>query len=765
MAKNLKLKVKNTQLAKALKINKDDKEPEKKDSKSPDEDNQAKKPVRAKAKTLTPISMKTDTPEKKDEKPTQVPPPIQEKKPDLEPKAPLIDEKKTEAKEEKEDTSSTPAKKDKKPKPALKKPPAKEYKDFKGGPRRFSSRDSRGLSRSDDGSWKRRRGGKAQGRSRAQEEIDRPKSLKVKLPITLRELASQMKLKASELISKLFMQGMALTLNDYLDDETTVQLLGQEFGCEISIDTSEEKRLQITSETIEEEIKSSKAENLKVRSPVIAFMGHVDHGKTSLIDAIRKSNLASKEAGAITQHIGAFRCSLDNGHITILDTPGHEAFSAMRERGALATDLVILVIAGDEGIKPQTDEAINQAKAADVPIIVAINKNDKPNFNADEIYRQLSERELLPEAWGGATITINCSAHTGDGISDLLEMVLLQAELLELKANPKARARGTILESELHKGLGAAATLLVQNGTLECGNALVIDQHYGRVKTMHDEHGKSVQSAPPSTPVKITGISGVPKAGAEFIVVDSEKEARKIVQERAAGREREVMRRPKARALEELMLKEQERQQKKTLPIILKADVQGSLQALKASLKKIPSKKAELTIVSEGVGEISESDIELAHASNAVIFGFHTQVETHAEESIRKRKVVVKTHDIIYHLIDDVKLMMRELLDKIRQEREIGEARVQAIFKSSQLGLIAGCIVTDGLIKKSSFVKLLRGNQIIWSGDLLSLKRVKEDAKEVKKDFECGLLLKNFQDVHVGDIVKAFDVTFIEQDL
>ena len=344
-------------------------------------------------------------------------------------------------------------------------------------------------------------------------------------------------------------------------------------------------------------------------------------------------------------------------------------------------------------------------------------------------------------------------------------MVLLQGELLEIKGNPKARARGTILESELHKGLGSAATLLVLNGTLKMGDALVIGEIYGRVKTMHDERGKNVAKAPPSTPVKITGLSGVPEAGTEFIVVKDEKEARKLTEERMAGKVREKMRRPRTRALEDLLTREQELQEKKVLNIILRADVQGSLEALKSSLLKIKSDKAELNIISEDVGEISESDVDLAHASDAVIIGFHTRVESHAEESIKKHKVVVKTHDIIYHLIDDVKQQMRALLDKVREEHEMGEARIQAVFKSSQLGLIAGCIATEGLIKRSHIAKVYREGEELWSGEITSLKRGKEDVREVKKGVECGILLDRFSEYQIDDIIKTFEVSYKEQEL
>ena len=399
----------------------------------------------------------------------------------------------------------------------------KEFRDVKptkrvGDSRTFDTRDRHGLrdSTDEERSWRKKR--KTQ-RIVPEDTTIRPSELTVRIPIMIKDLASEMKLKASQLISKLFLQGLVVTLNDILEDETTIQLLGHEFGCEIKIDTSEEQRIRITDKTIKEEILASDPEKLIIRPPVVAFMGHVDHGKTSLIDTIRKSNRAAGEAGAITQHIGAFRCSTAVGDIAILDTPGHEAFSAMRARGADVTDIVVLVVAGDEGIRQQTLEAIQHAQAAAVTIVVAINKSDKPNFNAENVYRQLAENNLLPEAWGGQTITVNCSAVTGDGIQGLLEMLALQAEILEIKADPTARARGRVLESEMHKGMGAVTTVLVQNGTLKLGDALVFDQFWGRVKTMQDEFGRQLQSAGPSTPVEITGLSGLPEAGQEFIVV------------------------------------------------------------------------------------------------------------------------------------------------------------------------------------------------------------------------------------------------------
>lgn len=628
---------------------------------------------------------------------------------------------------------------------------------------RFDSRDRQGLRDIDNEAWRKRRAHK-QPRRVVQEEIIRPKNLSIRLPITIKDLAQEMKLKASQLIAKLFMQGITLTLNDYLDDETVVQLLGHDFGCDIKIDTSEQERIQITGQTIRQEVESTPPSQLVLRCPVVTFMGHVDHGKTSLIDAIRKSNRVAGEAGAITQHIGAFKVTTNAGDVAILDTPGHEAFSEMRSRGANVTDIVILVIAGDEGIRAQTEEAMRQAREANVPILVALNKCDKPTFDAQKVYRELADRELLPEAWGGTTITVNCSAVSGKGITELLEMIALQAEILELRANPNTRARGTVLESEMHKGLGAVATVLVQNGTLRKGDAIVFGHYSGRIKTMQDDHGKAVEEAGPSTPVKITGLSELALAGHEFIVVKSEKEARELASARAEGAERETAAKPKIGSLEKMMARK-ESGEKKILPLVLRADVQGSLEALKTSLQKIHSDKVRLEIVNSDVGEISESDIELAAASKATILGFHTSIESHADSLIKQTKVPVYTQDVIYHLIDEVKDRMRQLLDKIEQETDTGTAVVKAVFKSSQLGLIAGCQVSEGTIKRQHFVRQIRNKEVIWKGKISSLKRMKEDIKEVQKGFECGILLEGQSDIKEGDVFQAYEITYLEQDL
>ncbi len=639
----------------------------------------------------------------------------------------------------------------------------KELRPKKKEELRFDSRDRQGLRDVDNEAWRKRRAHKPR---RYQEEIIvvRPKHVSVRLPISIKDLAHEMKLKASQLIAKLFMQGLTLTLNDFLDDETVVQLLGHEFDCEIKIDRSEQERIQITGQSIREEIVGSLPEEIILRSPVVTFMGHVDHGKTSLIDAIRKSNRAAGEAGAITQHIGAFKVKTNAGEVTILDTPGHEAFSEMRSRGANVTDIVILVIAGDEGIRAQTEEAIRQARDAKVPILVALNKCDKPTFDAQKVYRELADRDLLPESWGGTIITVNCSAVSGQGITELLEMIALQAEILELRANPNARARGAILESEMHKGLGAVATVLVQNGTLRKGDAIVYSHYSGRIKTMQDDHGRQLEEAGPSTPIKITGLSELAVAGSEFIVVKSEKEARELASARAEGIQRDMHAKPKLGGLEKMMAKK-ESGEKKVLPLILRADVQGSLEALRNSLLKIQSNKVRIEVVNADVGEISESDIELAAASKATIVGFHTSIESHADDLIKQKKVAVYTQDVIYHLIDEVKNRMRTLLDKLEQENDTGEAVIKAVFKSSQLGLIAGCQVSDGVIKRQSNIRQIRDKQVIWKGKIASLKRMKEDVKDVQKGFECGILLEGQTDYKEGDILQAYEITYLEQDL
>jgi translation initiation factor IF-2 len=644
----------------------------------------------------------------------------------------------------------------------------KEFKDVKpskkqGDQKSFDARDRYGLRGSDeDQQWRKKRTHKAQA---IQEDTTiRPSQLKVRLPITVKDLAVDMKLKASQLLAKLFMQGVILTLNDQISDETTVQLLGHEFGCEITIDTAEQERIRVTDKSIQEEISQADVSKVVPRAPVVAFMGHVDHGKTSLIDYIRKSNRVSGEAGAITQHIGAFRCSTAVGDIAILDTPGHEAFSAMRARGAHVTDIVVLVVAGDEGIRQQTIEAIQHAKAAGVTIIVAINKCDKPNFNTETVYRQLAEQDLLPEAWGGQIITVNCSAVTGEGIPTLLEMLALQSEVLEIKADPTTRARGSVLESEMHKGMGAVATILVQNGTLRHGDAVVFESLWGRIKTMRDEHGRELKEAGPSTPVSITGLSGLPDAGEEFIVVKNEKEAREIAEARLLGMQQERLMQKRKLSLESLFQQASD-SSKKVLNVVLRTDVQGSLEALRTALEKIESTKVALNIIFAGIGEVTESDVQLAAASKAMILGYHTQVENHADALIKEIGVQVRLHDVIYHAIDDVKDIMAGLLEKVAQEEIRGRAIVRATFKSSQHGVIAGCIASEGTIHRNNKMRVIRAGETIWQGDIASLRRVKEDVREVQKGVECGILLNGMNDLKEDDILEAYQLVYHTQQL
>ncbi|MFZ4099811.1 MAG: translation initiation factor IF-2 [Chlamydiia bacterium] len=625
------------------------------------------------------------------------------------------------------------------------------------GDGRFDARDRQGLRDTDDEGWRKRRGVKGR-----QEMADlRPETdVTVRLPISVKDLAAAMKLKVGQVISKLFMQGLTFTVNDLLDDETLIQLVGSEFHCTVHVDRSEEDRVAVTKQSIRTEIQTCTPEQLIMRAPVVTFMGHVDHGKTSLIDAIRSSNRAAQEAGAITQHIGAFQVTTGFGAITILDTPGHEAFDAMRARGADVTDVVVLVVAGDEGMRQQTLEALNQARAAKVQILVAINKADRPGYNVEQVYRQLADQDLLPEAWGGQTICVQTSAVTKQGIDQLLEMVALQTEVMELHACPGMRARGTVLEAEMHKGLGATATVLVQNGTLRLGDSLVFSNCWARVKTMKNHLGQNMKEAGPSVPVMVTGLSDLPEAGSEFIVVKNEREAREISTARLEGL-RHAAQQTKRPSMDSLL----EATEKKTLRLIIKADVKGSLEALLNALGRIKSEKVSIEIVSQGVGEISESDVILAATSKAFIFGFHTVIEAHAAEFVRERGVSVKLHDIIYHLVDDVRDQMRNLLDKLQREAELGIAEVRQTFKSSALGIIAGCQVVQGLVRRNSLVRQIRNGEVIWKGSISGLKKVKEDVREVLKGFDCGILLSGTSDIQEGDLLQAYEIEFISQDL
>ncbi len=596
-----------------------------------------------------------------------------------------------------------------------------------------------------------------------QKETPRPTFLSIRLPIVLKDLAAALTIKASEIIAYLFKEKKEMVINSVIDDPLLAELIGEEFGCKIEINTAEERHMRVTENTIKEEITATTKNLLQPRAPVITFMGHVDHGKTSLIDYIRKTKVAAGEAGAITQHIGAFRCKTAGGEITILDTPGHEAFNSMRSRGAEVTDIVVLVIAGDDGIMPQTIESIAQAKAAKVTIVVALNKCDKPGFDEQKVKRQLGDNDLLSEDWGGTTLTVNCSATTGQGVDQLLELLALQAEVLELKANPDSRARGSVLESEKHTGVGCVATVLVQNGTLRLGDALIFGTLSGRVKTMFNDDGEKLTEAGPSTPVKVTGLTGLPQAGDEFIVVKNEREARDIAAKRAEAQRKgqPLIRKPPS--LESLM---QNTSGPKIFNLILRTDMQGSLEALKTSLMKIKSDKVLLNITDSKVGEITTSDIELAKASKAAILGFHTVVEARAKGLLEEAGIITTLHNIIYDAIEEVKGLMKGTLDKLPQEDEMGVAEVRQIFTSSHAGTLAGCMITKGIVGRNHQLRLKRDGALIWVGKIASLKRVKDDVKEVTKGLECGIRLNNCNhDILTGDIIETFDISWITQEL
>ena len=561
------------------------------------------------------------------------------------------------------------------------KPRAPDGKGFfkKGDGHTTDTRLRRGITTDDDeeSGWRKRRPSKGFRVREEQPEVTRPTKIAVRLPISVKDLAAEMKLKASQLISSLFMQGTVVTLNDLLTDETMVQLLGSELGCEVGIDTSEEQRLRITDKTIAEEISSQVPGTLTPRPPVVTFMGHVDHGKTSLIDAIRKTHRADAEVGAITQHIGAFTCQTEHGPVTIIDTPGHEAFSAMRERGASLTDVVVLVIAGDEGMKEQTIEALQQARESKATIIVAVNKSDKPNFDQDRVFRQMADNDLLPEVWGGKTVAVACSAVTLQGIPELLEMISLQAEVLELRANPTTRGRGTVIESEMRKGIGAVATVLVQNGTLHTGDSLVFGSTWARVKAMRDDVGTDLAAAGPSTPVRISGLSGQPEAGEEFIVVGSEKEARDIAESRREGLRQQAFLTTRRLSLENMIQKASEAVAKKVLTLVLRADVQGSLEALKTALMKIESRKLTSTSSQRGLARFPSLTYSLRPHRAPRSLGFTLALKPMRSlwsKSLASRCVL---HEIIYHAQDDVRELMRATLDRVAEEQERGKAEVK----------------------------------------------------------------------------------------
>lgn len=570
--------------------------------------------------------------------------------------------------------------------------------------------------------------------------------------ITVRDLAEKMKLKVGDVLKKLMSMGSLATINQRLDTDTAI-LLANEFGYEAKLSSI------YSEETVKAE--ADDPAKLKHRSPVVTIMGHVDHGKTSLLDAIRSSHVAEGEHGGITQHIGAYKVKASNGeYIAFLDTPGHEAFTAMRSRGAQATDIVILVVSAADGVMPQTVEAINHAKAANVPIIVAVNKIDLPAADAQKIRQELSGYNLMPEEWGGDTIMVDISAKQRINIDSLLEMILLKAEMMELKANPDKHAEGIVVEAKLDSRRGPVATVLVQGGTLHVGDNLVVGTTYGKVRAMADEYGKRFTEAPPSTPVEILGINEPPQAGDKFVVVEQESQAREIAQSRKEKVKADALRPRHHLSLQDISLGKT-----KDLRIILKADVQGSLGALSDSLERLSTSEISLKIIHRGAGSITESDVALAVASDALIVGFNLRPDATVEKLAETEGVSINVYRIIYDLIADVKAAMEGLLDPDMKERILGKAVVKQVFKLSSHGTISGCSVIDGKIQRGSKVRLLRDNVIVFEGNISSLKRFKDDVKEVEKGYECGIGLENFADIKAGDIMESFTTDKVARKL
>ena len=585
---------------------------------------------------------------------------------------------------------------------------------------------------------------------RLQLEVAKKAPLVVKIPdeITVGELAARMKKTAAEVIKQLIKLGVMASVNQTVDYDTAA-LVAMELGCKV------EKEVIVTIEERLIDDREDTADELQPRSPVVVVMGHVDHGKTSLLDAIRNTNVASGEAGGITQHIGAYTVQINGNPITFLDTPGHAAFTSMRARGAMCTDIAILVVAADDGIMPQTVEAINHAKAANIPIIVAINKMDKHGANPDRIKQQLTEYDLVPEEWGGETVICPISAKTGQGIDELLEMVILTAEVQELKANPNRLAKGVVIEARLDKARGPVATLLVQNGTLKQGDVIIAGTAVGRVRVMTDDKGRTVKAAGPSKPVEITGLAEVPGAGDIFNAVEDERMARQLVEQRKEDLKAAANKTKGKVTLEDLFAQIQEGEMKE-LNIIVKADVQGSAEAVKASLEKISNEEVRVKVIHAGVGAISENDVLLASTSNAIIVGFNVRPDPVAAASAARAKVDMRMYRVIYDAINEIQDAMKGMLAPKYKEVIIGHAEVRQTYKVSAIGTIAGCYVKDGKITRDAQVRVLRDNIVIHEGQLGSLQRFKDSVKEVAANYECGMSIEKFNDIKEGDIFECF---------
>ncbi|MDH0290195.1 translation initiation factor IF-2 [Pseudomonas sp. GD04087] len=615
----------------------------------------------------------------------------------------------------------------------------------------------------DDDSFGRRGGGRGKGKlkKRNQHGFQSPtgpivREVNIGETITVAELAAQMSVKGAEVVKFMFKMGTPVTINQVLDQETA-QLIAEELGHKVKL---------VSENALEEQL----AESLKFegeavsRAPVVTVMGHVDHGKTSLLDYIRRAKVAAGEAGGITQHIGAYHVETDRGMVTFLDTPGHAAFTAMRARGAQATDIVILVVAADDGVMPQTQEAVQHAKAAGVPIVVAVNKIDKPDANPDNIKNGLAALDVIPEEWGGDAPYVHVSAKLGTGVDELLEAVLLQAEVLELKATPSAPGRGVVVESRLDKGRGPVATVLVQDGTLRQGDMVLVGVNYGRVRAMLDENGKPIKEAGPSIPVEILGLDGTPDAGDEMTVVADEKKAREVALFRQ-GKFREVkLARAHAGKLENIF-ENMGQEEKKTLNIVLKSDVRGSLEALQGSLSGLGNDEVQVRVVGGGVGGITESDANLALASNAVLFGFNVRADAGARKIVESEGLDMRYYNVIYDIIEDVKKALTGMLGSDVRENILGIAEVRDVFRSPKFGAVAGCMVTEGLVHRNRPIRVLRDDVVIFEGELESLRRFKDDVSEVRAGMECGIGVKSYNDVRVGDKIEVFEKVEVARTL
>ncbi|MBT2755973.1 translation initiation factor IF-2 [Mesobacillus foraminis] len=586
-------------------------------------------------------------------------------------------------------------------------------------------------------------------------ERELPEKITFVESLTVGELAKKLYREPSEIIKKLFMLGVMATINQDLDKDA-IELICSDYGVEV------EEEILVDTTDLEVYFNADEEEPQAERPPVVTIMGHVDHGKTTLLDSIRHTKVTAGEAGGITQHIGAYQVVENGRKITFLDTPGHAAFTTMRARGAKITDITILVVAADDGVMPQTVEAINHAKAANVPIIVAVNKMDKEAANPDRVMQELTEHGLVPEAWGGETIFVPISALKGEGIDSLLEMILLVSEVEEYKANADRAAVGTVIEAQLDKGRGSVATLLVQNGTLRVGDPIVVGNTFGRVRAMVNDVGRRVKEAGPSTPVEITGLNDVPQAGDRFVVFAEEKTARQIGESRSTQAV-QAQRSEKSRVSLDNLFEHMKQGEMKDLNIIIKADVQGSAEALAAALNKLDVEGVNVRIIHTGVGAITESDITLAAASNAIVIGFNVRPDNNAKRAAESEEVDIRLHRIIYKVIEEIESAMKGMLDPVYQEKVIGQAEVRQTFKVSKIGTIAGSYVTEGKITRDSGIRLIRDGIVIFEGTIDALKRFKDDAKEVNQGYECGITIKNFNDVKEGDVIEAYIMEEVER--